>query len=119
MIHSPSISRNLLSINKLCRDNLVSFNDSSVCVKDRRTSDVVTIGQGVDGLYQLNLNKHSRRAEVNSVDKGSMDLWHARLGHLNEKTTKLMIHLISLCVIIFSNNVHPVPWVECINYTLP
>lgn len=98
VIHSPLITKNLLSIHKLCQDNdySVSFDKSSVSVKDRRSNKLVAAGDAIKGLYCLDLNKKS--PEANSMVKGSLDLWHARLGHICEATTRHMINLFQLPV---------------------
>lgn len=84
-----SVSRNLLSVNKLCKDNNFGmfFESSSVYVIDMHTEDVIAQGK-VDrhGLYELDL-ENSAQPEVNTVGKVSVDLWHARLGHLSPKLT--------------------------------
>lgn len=55
ILHVPEIKKKLLSVKKLCDDNniIVSFDLSSVSIKDRTTSENMLIGGVVDGLYQL------------------------------------------------------------------
>lgn len=67
IIHSPSISKNLLSINKLCRDNtfFVVFDASFVTIKDRRGTGPIAKGKVVGGLFQLHLDHWM--SEVNNV----------------------------------------------------
>lgn len=57
ILHSPSISKNLLSFNKICRNNnvAVTFDESSMYLKDQWTNKLVVKGKTVDGLYQLDL----------------------------------------------------------------
>lgn len=83
VVHCPSISKNLLSINKLCSDNdfSVTFDDSSISIKDRHTHSVVATGRVVNRLYQLDLGNR-RQSEANSVV--NLELWHARLGHISD-----------------------------------
>lgn len=54
-IHSPLILKNLLSINKLCRDNKHSivFDASSVSIKDHQKNKLIAEGKAIRGLYQL------------------------------------------------------------------
>lgn len=100
VIHSPTISKNLLSINKLCQDNnyCVVFDDSSICIKDRRTDKVVTTGRSRNGLYELNLNERSPVFEVNAIGRMSMDLWHARFWYMSEEAMRNMIKMFQLPV---------------------
>lgn len=82
ILHCPSISKNLLSINKLCRDNpyYVQFDDTSIFIKDRRSNDLVVEGYAQNGLYRLDLDDRKVSAEVNFAEKVLMQLCHRLLG---------------------------------------
>lgn len=79
IIQCPFFSDNAFSI---------TFDDSSVSVKDRRTNRVVAVGAAVDGLYQLDLSGQ-HQSEANSLV--NLELWHARLGHISEETTRKVV----------------------------
>jgi hypothetical protein len=55
LIHVPHITKPLLSVQKLCRDNHVyfEFHASMFYVKDLVTKEVVLSSQSNDGLYVL------------------------------------------------------------------
>ncbi|KAF7843683.1 putative DNA binding protein [Senna tora] len=91
---------NLLSVNKLVKDNGVSvfFNASSCVIQDQKTKDALVEGRLLDNLYVLkcdhnnacNAEKFKKNANsVNSthksnnsaLGKASFMLWHQRLGH--------------------------------------
>lgn len=60
-LHIPEIEKNLLSINKFCKDNCVSmnFNDVNVSVKDRKTNENLLTGGVKDGIFHIELEDHS------------------------------------------------------------
>lgn len=83
----PSISKNLLSVNKLCRDNNFGFwfDPSHVCVLDLQIKELIVDGKYVDEMYELELKDDvSNKSEVNLVVKILLDLWHLHLGNVNK-----------------------------------
>lgn len=85
-----SISRNLLSVYRLCNDNNISywFDQNSVAIVDLQTKKVLARGGVSGGMYELNLESSEKKHEANAVDSVPMTLWHYRLGHVSEKLTK-------------------------------
>ena len=59
MLHVPKITKNLLSIARLTRDNnaIVEFNSKFVFVKDKDSKMVLLRGMLKDGLYRVLLPK--------------------------------------------------------------
>ena len=85
----PSMSRNVVSISQLCRDNNASieFLSHSFVVKDLKTGASLFQGPGKSGVYEL-----STPPQVfTSTSPSSLD-WHHRLGHPSNKDFR---HLIS------------------------
>ncbi|KAF7825622.1 NADPH-dependent aldo-keto reductase, chloroplastic-like [Senna tora] len=90
----PNFKYNLLSVNKLVKDNGVSvfFNASSCVIQDQKTKETLVEARLLDNLYVLkhdhdNVHNPGNQFEtVNSADimnsaNTSFLLWHQRLGH--------------------------------------
>ncbi|GMJ02624.1 hypothetical protein HRI_003931600 [Hibiscus trionum] len=98
LMHVPCITKNLLSVSKLARDNSVylEFHAKSCVIKDEGTGAVLLQGVECDGLYKFDsvcssVNECDNKcvsAEVNvaSTTENSFDLWHRRLGHPAHET---------------------------------
>ena len=80
VLRIPSVTRNLLSVPKLTRDNnvLCEFHPFDLFIKDRGTRDILLSGRLCQGLYRL---EHPGVARVFSGVRVSPSQWHARLGH--------------------------------------
>ena len=80
VLRVPSVTRNLLSVPKLTRDNnvLCEFHPFDLFIKDRGTRDILLSGRLCQGLYRL---EHPGVARVFSGVRVSPSQWHARLGH--------------------------------------
>jgi hypothetical protein len=83
----PQASAQLLSINKLCKDNNVLFEltGTNFSVKDILTRDTLLMGPSENGLYPINLHqlpssKFHALTMIVGV-KASTSTWHCRLGH--------------------------------------
>ena len=76
----PSVTRNLLSVKKLTRDNnvLVEFHPFHFFVKDRATQDVLLRGRIRNGLYSLDV---PATPQVFHAVRVTPSQWHSRLGH--------------------------------------
>lgn len=100
MIYCPAISKNLLSLNKLCKDNpyYVHLDDSSIFIKAKGTDEVTAEGYAVDGMYCVELDEKGVPSEVNLAEKASISVWHQRFAHANLETTKRMISQFNLPV---------------------
>lgn len=92
ILHIPEVKKNLLLINKLCNDNNISvtFDNFTVCFKDRNTNKELLTRGVADGLYQLKLGDE-HLLMVNLGVKAPFSIWHAHLGHNNERTTKEIV----------------------------
>jgi histone deacetylase 1/2 len=85
VLHSPYISKNLLSTHKLANDNdcFVEIHPSSFCVKDLKTRATLLRGRAHGGLYPVPPHQpHHRRClpQAHSIAL-SKEPWHRRLGH--------------------------------------
>jgi hypothetical protein len=78
---APSITKNLLSISQLIKDNdvIIEFTSSSCFMKDQITHQVLLRGTMLNELYQLDLVIPQH--QVLKVDHLSASLWHIRLIH--------------------------------------
>jgi histone deacetylase 1/2 len=87
VLHVPTITKPLLSVQKFCLDNNVyfEFHPFLFYVKDLNTNEVLLSGQSKDGLYTL----FRFRSSIPSIPQAywspcisaSANLWHRRLGH--------------------------------------
>ena len=100
----PQASAQLLSINKLCKDNNVLFEltGTHFSVKDILTGNTLLTGPSENGLYPINLRQLSSskfQALTMTVGvKASTSIWHCRLGHPSAKTLSLVLSNFSLPV---------------------
>ena len=85
VLRVPQISKNLISVNKLCTDNFVSveFFPNQFQVKDLNSGAQILHGQSKDGGYEWPSQSapiSSSSVFISSV-KCPLSLWHSRLGH--------------------------------------
>jgi hypothetical protein len=87
ILHYPSTSANLLSINKFYKDNKCWFalTDVDFIVKDNLTGTVLLHEPSENGLYSIwlhpeSMNKTRRFTALLGVKTANM-VWHQRLGH--------------------------------------
>lgn len=75
----PSVSKNLISVSKLTKENdcLCEFTADCVVIKDQKTGKVLQKGSSKGGMYVLRSNED----EENKAFLCDGDRWHARLGH--------------------------------------
>jgi hypothetical protein len=97
ILHCPSASANLLSINKFCKDNKCWFalTDVDFTVKDNLTRTMLLHDPTENGLYPIklnpsSLNKRSGFIALLGVKTNDM-VWHQRLGH---SSTSVFQHLL-------------------------
>lgn len=92
VIHSPNISKNLITVLKLTSQNnlCVEFNSNSFIVKDKATGKELLQGRSKDGLYhldssfqpQVNLTStKTSHTTVKQLDRSLILDWHNKLGH--------------------------------------
>ncbi|GMI85114.1 hypothetical protein HRI_002180700 [Hibiscus trionum] len=89
LLHVPAITKNLLSVSKLARDNNIyfEFHATTCLVRDEDTGVVLLQGAVNEGLYQFNsvlpISFVANKCEANVVSRhlNTYNLWHMRLGH--------------------------------------
>lgn len=91
ILRVPSVTRSLLSVPKLTRDNnvFVEFHPFHFFVKDRDTRDVLLSGRARHGLYALDVPSVS---QVFSGVRVSSSQWHSRLGHPATPIVRHVLH---------------------------
>ncbi|KAK9048876.1 hypothetical protein SSX86_032155 [Deinandra increscens subsp. villosa] len=101
----PSISKNIISISRLCRDNnlLIQFYSSVFVIKDRASNLPVLQGQAIKGIYEFRSTSLPSQPSVFTLHKATSMLWHHRLGHPNNKVLKLLSSLVSFNSSFFDN----------------
>jgi hypothetical protein len=95
ILHVPAISKNLLSVHKLARDNDIFFeyHPWHFSIKDRQTGNSLLKGRCEAGLYPIKpsdvaaLNQALLSKSTNCVQ------WHARLGHPSFQTVQSILRL--------------------------
>jgi GAG-pre-integrase domain len=89
VLHVPHITKNLISISKLTKDNdvILDFHPLFYIVKDHRTKQPFLQAAQINGLYQLPSSPYALIGEHVSIS-----LWHKRLGHSSPSTTHLVIN---------------------------
>ncbi|KAF7834841.1 Retrovirus-related Pol polyprotein from transposon TNT 1-94 [Senna tora] len=91
LLHVPSITKNLLSVSKLAKDNNIFFEfyANEVFVKCQETKEILLKGRVKDALYcfdnmqlqHLVKSNPSTAYVTHSSNSNSFELWHSRLGH--------------------------------------
>ncbi|GJW31652.1 retrovirus-related pol polyprotein from transposon TNT 1-94 [Tanacetum coccineum] len=83
----PRLTKNLLSVSKLTRDNHVDvlLSHPNFFVQDRTTKQVLAQGKCDQGLYVLHSSPQALIAS-NKTPRASFETWHSRLGHVNFDT---------------------------------
>uniref|UniRef100_A0A2N9GJJ1 Retrovirus-related Pol polyprotein from transposon TNT 1-94-like beta-barrel domain-containing protein n=1 Tax=Fagus sylvatica TaxID=28930 RepID=A0A2N9GJJ1_FAGSY len=88
ILRVPSMSSNLLSVNKFCRDNnfCFHFDANQFKIKDLPTGNLLYRGPSKNGLYPLNgvtlpvkPHPHAHFSSVQSTKSVSAQIWHDRL----------------------------------------
>lgn len=98
---APNIKRNLISVSQFCKDNLTSveFFPSKFLVKDLASGAPLVCGQSKEGLYEWPLPVKSQPPQAHLVSQQkSLQLWHQRLGHPNNKYLKSVLNSFSIDV---------------------
>ena len=95
VLHVPYITKSLLSVQKLYRDNHVYFEfyASMFYVKDLITKEFLLSGQSIDGLYVLSVSSVMSvpQAFWSPYISATADLWHRRLGHPTPRILYLLV----------------------------
>ncbi|KAE8703262.1 Dynamin-related protein 5A [Hibiscus syriacus] len=124
----PQITKNLLSVSKLARDNdvFLEFHANRCYVRDEKTRNILLQGDEHECLYSFSMNNNSlgvNLVEVNtsSVSYSLEDLWHRRLGHPAAETLvkiakeigiKIHSNVNKTCVACHMGKSHRLPFVE-------
>jgi len=99
VLHVPQASKNLVSVNRITRDNNVflEFHPDRFLIKDQETKTTLHQGRCEHGLYPLN----SSNKEASLIVKPSTTVWHHRLGHAS---TPVVHRVISRYKLPFSSD---------------
>lgn len=99
VLYVPVFAHNLLSINKLSRDNdcYAVFSPSECTIVDAQTHVILSKGSVNNGLYHLSPsaansgnNRQQSFAVLKSASTDDYTLWHSRLGHAPVSKLKFM-----------------------------
>lgn len=116
VLHTPHITKNLLSVSKLTSDNnvIIEF-DSFGYVKDKATRKLLLEGHPMDGLYEFKRHSslescltaivHNKGRKNNTAICPSSisvkEKWHWKLGHPSER---VLNQVLQLCNVILNSN---------------
>jgi histone deacetylase 1/2 len=91
VLYVPEVTRNLLSVKKLTRDNnvFVEFHPYDVFVKDRDSREIIISGQSRGGIYPIGA---PRVIQAFSSVRVSSAKWHCRLGHPASLVVQHVLH---------------------------
>ena len=92
----PSFKLNLISISKLVQSShcLAIFTDDVCMLQDQRSGKMIRMGTERGGLYYLDSSKKPRCHSVTATVSHSPRLWHQRLGHLSNKSLRMISHFV-------------------------
>ncbi|PHT36366.1 hypothetical protein CQW23_24066 [Capsicum baccatum] len=86
ILHVPSITKCLLSVQRFARDNnaFFEFHPDYFLVKDWDFKTLLLFDQSNDGLYSMSIKPQSSSSySALSATKASSTCWHLHLGHLH------------------------------------
>jgi len=110
VLHVPSASKNLVSVNRLTRDNNVflEFHPDHFLIKEQVTRRSLLRGRCEGGLYPIKSSPHrsSRNKEALGVVNPFASLWHHRLGHAAAPIVQWILSRHKLSFIRDVNNKH-------------
>ncbi|KAE8697713.1 hypothetical protein F3Y22_tig00110610pilonHSYRG00140 [Hibiscus syriacus] len=128
LLHVSSITKNLLSVSKLARDNTIyiEFHAATCYVRDESTKEVLLRGRMDGGLYTFALDDQSKdisgaSANLVAADSSLSELWHRRLGHpasfafnkvAKELGVKLDSEINKNCMACFMGKSHKLPFTQ-------
>ena len=87
VLHVPDLACSLFSVRAAAQKNkVVSFSDTSCTITDAESGVVYAKGSMINNMYILNFKKVPLEQASAACEKNAeADLWHQRLGHLNEQ----------------------------------
>jgi len=102
ILHVPSASKNLLSVNRITRDNdvFLEFHPDCFLVKEQSTRKTILEGRCEHGLYLV----RPPNKEVLGAVKPTTSMWHHRLGHATPAIVHQVLHRHQLPFVKESNN---------------
>jgi hypothetical protein len=98
VLHVPKISKHLLSVHKLSRDNNVffEFHPWYFLIKDRATRNLLLEGKCESGLYPLKPSDVEFIKQAFISYSACPDQWHARFGHPSSQVVRSLLSLHNL-----------------------
>jgi histone deacetylase 1/2 len=96
ILHVPHATKNLLSVNRLVRDNnaFLEFHPTYFSLKDKKTRTTLLEGRCERGLYPLKPHLHEhlpRNKQALGAFKPTVSTWHSRLGHASHNVVQRVI----------------------------
>ena len=88
VLYVPKLTTNLFSVRAASKKGKIIKFDIDSCKIYDQSNNLCATGKMLGKLYQLNCQ--SVESTLVSINGGKMDLWHQRLGHLNEKQLETM-----------------------------
>ncbi|KAL4319057.1 hypothetical protein GQ457_18G024390 [Hibiscus cannabinus] len=97
LMHVPMITKNLISVSKLAKDNsvFIEFHAYKCLVRDEETGAILLRGKETEGLYKFDSvtdssnseNTVNTKREINVTNgaTSNYELWHRRLGHVSHE----------------------------------
>ncbi|KAJ1699274.1 hypothetical protein LUZ63_007786 [Rhynchospora breviuscula] len=97
VLHVPQITRSLLSVSQLARDNniIVEFSPGQCFIKDSTTKKILLHGTLHNGLYAL---QQSHNHQVCQLDTVASTVWHSRLVHCSSSVLSILCKNSSISV---------------------
>jgi hypothetical protein len=132
ILHVPSMSSNLLSVYRFCKDNNASFsfNAHKFQIKDLSSGKLLYNGLSEHGLYPIHgaiLPESSfPKSFHTSATDASSKLWHSRLGHpqqivlhhvLHKHLSLPVSHNNSVCSHCLAGKMHQLPFPKSVSIT--
>jgi hypothetical protein len=90
--HCPNAAMSLLSVYQLTKLGLTVTFDNAKCTVTRN-NEVVLLGIQENGLYVYRLTSHSIAYLAINQKTTRMDLFHARMGHINYADLRRLVHM--------------------------
>jgi len=110
VLHVPAASKNLVSINRLTRDNnaFVEFHPDYFSIKEAATKKTILRGKAEGGLYPIKSlpSRTSSNKQVLGVTKPTTSTWHSGLGHPSTSVISQIVSRHKLSLIHDVNNKH-------------
>ena len=131
ILHVPSMSSNLLSVHRFCKDNNASFyfDASKFRIKDLNSGRLLYNGPSEHGLYPIHgaiLPASSPKSFYTFAVSSSSQLWHNQLGHPQQSVVKHVLqnklrlpvsNTTSLCIHCLEGKMHKLPFPNSVSIT--